>query len=211
MDLAAFFSLPSLTLTQLLHRLVAVAIVIGVYGWIVVVLIDHLGDPGPRHDGRRTPNPLAHLDLIGLVHALFFRVPWIPRLDVDVTKLRGGVGGALVVVVSASVALSLVSLAALGLRSLLSTVLPGDAALVASALLNATADMAIVTAVLQLLPLPPLVGALWAPWAARWPHAWNGTAMRWVGIGIIVMASLTGLLPRWAGHLSQGWRSLVGF
>lgn len=211
MDIFANLSLPSLTLAQLLYRLVAVSIVIGVHGWAVAYLADRLGDPGPRYDGRRTLNPLSHLDVIGLVFGLFFRVTWIPRVDVDVSKLRGRVGGAVIVIVGASVVLAIVSLAALFVRPWLLSLLPNDAALLASALLNTTADIAIATALVQLLPFPPFVGALLVPSTARWKAVWIGPTARWIGIAIVVLAGLSGWIPGLVSVVTRTWRALLGF
>ena len=211
MDIFANLSLPSLTLAQLLYRLVAVVVVIGVYGWAVAYLADRLGDPGPRYDGRRTLNPLTHLDVIGLVFGLFFRVTWIPRVDVDVTKVRGRVGGAVIVAVGASALLAFVSLTALFVRPWLLSLLPNDAALLASALLNTTADIAIVTALVQLLPFPPFVGALLLSSADRWKAVWNGPTARWIGVVVVVLAGLSGWLPRLVSVVTRSWRSLLGF
>ena len=154
-----------LSLAQLLQRLVAALVVVGVHGWVAVALADRLGDLGPRQDGRRTPSPLAHLDLVGLVHALFFRVGWLPRIDVDAQKLRGRWLGALAMTVGASAGLAVFSALLLALQPLVLSVLRNSTAITVSGLLNATADLAIVAAVVHLIPVPPFVGAVWAPWA----------------------------------------------
>lgn len=200
-----------LSLAQLLQRLVAALAVVGVHGWIAVALADRLGDPGPRQDGRRTPSPLAHLDLVALVHALFFRVGWMPRIDVDARKLRGGWLGALAMTVGASVGLAAFSAALLALRPLALSVLRDSAALTVSGLLNITADLAIVAAVVHLLPLPPFVGAAWAPWAVAPSSFWHGARLRWSVVGVLVVLSLLGLTGRWVAPIASGWRSLLGF
>lgn len=203
--------LPSISLTQLLQRLVAVAIVIGVHGFIVAGAAGRLGDPGPGYDGRTTPNPLAQLDLLGFIHAIFFRLPWMPHVDIDVAKLRGGVLGALGVTLLGSAGLALLSAAVLALRPVLLTTLPGEAAVVASGILGVTADVAIIVAVLHLLPMPPLVGAMWVPLPAAARVVWRGPVARWVGTGLIVLASLTGVVPAIASAITRAWRSLLGY
>jgi hypothetical protein len=204
-------SLPSLSLAQLLQRLVATVVVIGVYGWTIAFVADRLGDPGPRYDGRRTLNPLSHLDIAGLVAGLFFRVAWVPRVDVDVTKLRFGVGGAALVVAAGSVALAVLSLLALHLRPLLSGFLPDDVALTVSGVLNATSTIAIATAAIGLLPLPPFGGALVIALGDRARSVWNGPTVRLIGIALVIAVGLAGWLPSVVSQLDRGWRSLVGF
>ncbi|MFN2322554.1 MAG: hypothetical protein ABR510_06300 [Trueperaceae bacterium] len=211
MDWIPEVRLPILSLAQLLQRLVAALVVFGVHGWVAVALADRLGDPGPRQDGRRTPSPLAHLDVVGLVHALFFLVGWMPRIDVDAQKLRGRWLGALAMTVGASAGLAAFSALLLALRPLVLSALGDSTALTVSGLLNATADLAIVAAVVHLLPLQPFVGAAWAPWAAAPSSVWHGARLRWIVVGVLVVLSLVGLTGRWVAPIASGWRSLLGF
>ena len=52
-----------------------------------------LGDPGPRHDGRLTFNPFAHLDILGGISAVLFSVGWIKPIAIDPAELRPGRAG----------------------------------------------------------------------------------------------------------------------
>lgn len=211
MDWLPSLNLPLLSLPQILQRLVAALVVVGVHGWAVAWLAGRLGDPGPTYDGRRVPNPLVHLDLLGLVHALFFRLAWMPRVDADLGKLRGGWLGGLAVVVGSSAVLAVFSALLLFLRAQVPVLLRDSAALTVGGLMNAAVDVAIATAVIHLLPLPPFVGALWAPWAARTSAFWNGPTMRWIGVALVVLASLTGVTGRLLASLLPAWRGLLGF
>jgi hypothetical protein len=202
---------PMLSLPQLLQRLVATLAVVGVHGWLAAALADRLGDPGPRQDGRRTLSPLAHLDLVGLVHALFFRLVWMPRIDVDASKLRGRWLGGLMMTVGASAGLALFSASLLALRPVALAALADSAGLTVSALLNATADFAIIAAAVHLLPLPPFVGAAWAPWAVAPASFWHGARVRWLAVAVLALLSLMGLTARWVGPIASGWRTLLGF
>ncbi|MFH0773864.1 MAG: site-2 protease family protein [bacterium] len=49
---------------------------------------DKLGDPTPRLDGRITLNPLAHLDLSGLLFMLFFGFGWGKPVMFDPFNLK---------------------------------------------------------------------------------------------------------------------------
>ena len=46
-------------------RLLAMVFIAAVHGIAVAGTAFALGDPGPRYDGRLTPNPLSHLDVLG--------------------------------------------------------------------------------------------------------------------------------------------------
>jgi hypothetical protein len=210
-DWIANLALPSLSMAQLLQRIVAVSVVIGVHGWAIAWGSERLGDPGPRRDGRRTPNPLVHLDLVGFIHGLFFRVAWMQRLDIDPSKLRGGHAGALLVTVGASVLLIAVSASLWTIRPLLLSVLRDTAALTVTALLAATADLAIIAAVYHLVPLPPFVGAAFVPVKGRWADLWTSDRLRWIAVGTIVLLSLAGVTGRFATSITQTWRAWVGF
>ena len=79
-----------LTLNQLVLRLVAMVAIAAVHGLAVAGAAVALGDPGPRHDGRFTLNPLAHLDLLGATSGVLFSVGWIKPVAIDPALLRIG-------------------------------------------------------------------------------------------------------------------------
>jgi len=49
---------------------------------------DRLGDPTPRTEGRLTLNPLAHLDPIGTIALLLFRIGWGKPVPIDQFNFR---------------------------------------------------------------------------------------------------------------------------
>src|SRR5690606_24223315 len=115
-----------LSLAQILVRIAAFAIIIGVHGLVLAGLARLLGDRGPAHDGRLTVNPLVHLDLIGLVVALASRTGWIKPIDMDPAAMRLGRAGLVLCAVGALVATVVFGLIMLRLRGPAITVLgPG--------------------------------------------------------------------------------------
>ena len=65
------------SLQQLGLRLAAYVFIGTVHGFAVAASAVALGDEGPRHDGRLSVNPLAHLDVIGTASGVLFSAGWI--------------------------------------------------------------------------------------------------------------------------------------
>jgi Zn-dependent protease len=148
-----------LTLQQLGLRLVAFVFVATVHGVTVAAAAVAMGDQGPRHDGRLTLNPLAHLDLVGTVCAMLFPVGWIKPVAIDPFALRTGRIG-LAIVVAAGTAATLLSAVALGLaRPFILPLLPDTASTTAFALIDFVIALSVWFALVNVLPLPPLTGA----------------------------------------------------
>jgi Zn-dependent protease len=146
------------TLSQLLMRLGAVLVVSAVQGFAVAAAAGALGDAGPRHDGRLTIDPLRHVDFIGGAVALIFAVGWARWVAVDPRALRHGRFDLLLVAFAgfAAVVLGVVALR-LG-RPFLLTLLPDTAAATAFALIQTIIEVGLGSALLGLLPMPPLAG-----------------------------------------------------
>lgn len=203
-------ALPLLSLQQVLTRVVAVVLVVSLHGGAVAWLVNRIGDPGPRYDGRMTLNPLVHLDLVALVHAVFFRVVWLQPFEIDVGALRGGVLGRTTMILGPALVLAGASAIALGLRSAAVTMIEGSGGMVASQVLNTFADIAILSAIASLLPVPPFVGA-WI-WPARVQRTITMTARTYhVASGVVITLSLLGVTSRLLGPVAIAWRSSLGY
>ncbi len=146
------------TLSQLVMRLCAVLVVSAVQGFAIAAVAVALGDAGPGHDGRLTIDPLRHVDWLGGAVALIFAVGWGRWVAVDPRALRHGRIDLLLVVLAAFAA---VLLAVIGLRiarPFLLSLLPDTAAATAFALIQTIIELGLWSALLGLLPLPPLAG-----------------------------------------------------
>jgi len=152
--------LTDFTLQQLGLRLCALILLIGVYGVAVAGAACALGDPGPRHDGRLRLSPLAHLDLLGLVSGVLFWVGWIKPIAVDPQNLRVGRPGLVLVVIAGAVSVLAVALVLQWVRPVVLPLLGDASSSFVFALVDAIGQAAIWFAVLNLLPLPPFMGAL---------------------------------------------------
>jgi Zn-dependent protease len=160
--------LNDLTLPQLLSRLVAFLALTAIHGLLLAAIVRLLGDPTPRYNGRLTLNPLAHLSLLALVMAMLFELGWIAPMKISADKLRLGRFG-LVVAWLGSLLLTLCIVPLVSpLRPLMVTLLPRNAAFVVLELLDALQDLTIWFVAFNLLPVPPLAGALLL--VAIWPR-----------------------------------------
>lgn len=202
-------ALPLLSLPQLLTRLVAVVLVVSLHGWAVAWMTHRLGEPGPRYDGRLTLNPLAHVDLVALVHAVFFRVVWLQPFGIDLGVLRGGVLGRAAMILGPGLLLAAASAIALELRTAAVILIAGTGGSVVSQVLNTFADIALLSALASLLPIPPFMAA-WI-WPARVQTGILTTSRAYyVAAGVVIMLSLFGVTNRWLDPVVVGWRSSLG-
>ncbi len=145
------------TLQQLVLRFVAMVFIAGVHGIAVAGAAVALGDPGPRYDGRLTPNPLRHLDVLGTLAGMF-SAGWIRPIAIDPAELRAGRMG-LVLVVVAGAAATLASVIALRfVRPYLLPLLPDTTSALAFATIETIAELSLWFAIVNVLPLPPMTG-----------------------------------------------------
>ena len=148
------------TLQQLVLRLAVILLLVGLHGGALAATALLLGDKGVRHDGRATASPLAHLDLLGLLAALFFSVGWVKPVAIDPRSLRGGRAALLLPILAAFAADLLLLPLLLLARQFLLPHLPDSAAETLFALVTVAGPLSIGFALANLLPLPPYSGAL---------------------------------------------------
>jgi hypothetical protein len=146
------------TLQQFVLRLLAMVFIAAVHGFAVAGTACALGDPGPRHDGRLTANPLPHLDVLGALSGVF-SVGWIRPIAIDPALLRFGRAG-LVLVVIAGAAATLASVAILRMvRPHLLPLLPDTTSALAFAVIETIGEVSLWFVLVNVLPLPLLTGA----------------------------------------------------
>lgn len=148
-----------LTLQQLLFRLLALLLVAAVHGWTLAAAAGLMGDDGPRHDGRRTLDPFAHLSLLGSLCGVLFGLGWIKPLVLDHDRLRAGRKGSAIVALAGLAAVLGLAAAAPLLRQPVLLAASGNLPLQAVVLLETVGSLALGFTLLNLVPLPPLTGA----------------------------------------------------
>jgi Zn-dependent protease len=147
------------TLQQIVLRFCALLLTVGVHGAAIAGAATALGDPGPRYDGRLSVNPLAHLDLLGLLSGVLFSVGWIKPVAIDPGKLYPGHRALLPIIVVVSIAAILVIAFILRLaRPLLLPLLGDTSSMLAFALIETIGQLGVWFALINLLPVPPLTG-----------------------------------------------------
>lgn len=70
-------------LELLAYSIIAALFAISIHELAHAAVADQLGDPTPRALGRLTLNPLKHLDPIGLIMLVLFRMGWAKPVEVN--------------------------------------------------------------------------------------------------------------------------------
>lgn len=176
-----------LTIQLLVLRFLSGLLIVAVHGAVLAGAAVLLGDKGPRYDGRLTLNPFRHVDLVGLASMMLSGFGWSRPVAIEAAPLRFGRWGLVLAVLAGSVALlALASLILLLIIPAL-TMLPYTAGLAAAAFIRTAARLCIWTALLALIPLPPLAGAhILAALGIRLPPV-TGTILGW---GLLVVSAL---------------------
>ena len=124
---------------------------IGVHEFAHALTADKLGDPTPRAQGRLTLNPIAHIDLMGILFILFWGFGWGKPVQYDPFNLRKPSRDAALIALAGPIAsLSLAIIGAIALRLIPSVLVATVISYVV--LLNVTLG------IFNLVPLYPLDG-----------------------------------------------------
>ncbi|RDY28810.1 site-2 protease family protein [Romboutsia weinsteinii] len=78
----------NLSLSEILVSLVAIAIAISVHEFGHAYAAHLLGDDTAKYDGRMTLNPARHVDPVGLITMLFFRIGWAKPVPVNPNNFK---------------------------------------------------------------------------------------------------------------------------
>ncbi len=121
------------------------------HGWVAY----RLGDPTAKMLGRLSLNPIKHIDPIGTLMLFLFGFGWAKPVPVNFSRLKGGATGMIMVSAAGIIANMLLAFIAFLLQRLGSFApasLPGE-------MLYYMAQINIILAAFNLIPLPPLDGS----------------------------------------------------
>lgn len=175
---------------QVLLRILAMVVIVATHGAFVAGLAILMGDRGPRYDGRLSLNPGKHVEFIGALTMVLFRIGWIKPVAVDLSELRSRTIGVFVIFIG-SLALTLLLAEILWLlRPTLVTAFP-DTSLIRNINLwiDMMATMSVWFVVLNLIPIPPFTGGLVLALIRPNLHKWLVDRLLLVAIviGVIVV------------------------
>lgn len=119
-----------------------------------------LGDPTPKYQGRLTLNPLAHLDPIGTIMLLLFRVGWARPVMINTQYFKNKKQGTLLVSLAGPMANVLLGWVFYNVLRFCTIYLPStglNRSLLLFFLVNVQVNLGLAT--FNLLPIPPLDGS----------------------------------------------------
>lgn len=198
--------LRELSMAEIVSRLAAMLIYAGLQGGLLAVLSLWLGDRRPQHEGRLSINPFNHLTAWGAFSAALFGLSWIRSIWFDPAANRFGRPGAVVVLV-----LGLAGMAALvpvvDMLRPLALLLPTTGGYAVLSVLSQLQLIALGSAVLNLLPIPGLVGG--GVWQIILPDQERRLRrLEPICMAVLIAAIVAGLLPNPAPWLLPGLQRL---
>lgn len=140
-------------------------VIVAIHGFLLAFFARLLGDEGPSHDGRRTLNPFAHMDIFSLAGFAFVQLGWIRLMDISASDIRGGLVGIAAAVLLALLATWAIGQGLMASRLFLVTIVPQDFLMAAEAWLFTFTRLSERFALFNLLPLLSLsAGHLTQTW-----------------------------------------------
>lgn len=200
----------ALSLQQYILRTVAVLVVVAVHGFALAAFARVFGDEGPRQDGRLTLNPLVHLDLVGAIAVILYRVGWMRPMRIDHEELRGGRISLVAIVLLTSAVTAAVAILAQLLKPLVAMSISGDVGLTLQSVITTFGRIGLWFSVVNLLPLTPFTGGHLLAAVAPKAGKWLDRHLLWptIAVALLIMSGLAEQLVaplyRWLAVLGVG-------
>lgn len=159
MDLSilSLFSNPQAFLLELIYRVPAILVALSFHEWAHAYAAYRLGDPTARNVGRMTVNPLAHIDVFGLIMLVLVRFGWAKPVPVNTRNLSKPRRDSIIISVAGVVTNLLLAFITTGVLYLMWCGLDFYNEVVNSFLLNFL-FINLGLFVFNLIPIPPLDG-----------------------------------------------------
>ncbi|MAN75802.1 hypothetical protein OF122_07380 [Pelagibacterium flavum] len=180
-----------LSFLQILTRAIAAIIVMTFMGFCATGFARVLGDRGVVYDGKLTLNPFVHCDLFGLLAGIVGRVCWVRPIAIDPVENRMGRATPVVVALLTFAALFVFSRVVLLSLPLVAVHWPISSAALADATIRMTSSMAVWTLVINLVPVPPLLGGYLLLSLTPRTHKWLAKRHLYVSIALAALIVAT--------------------
>lgn len=149
-------------ISQLIYTLPAVLIAISMHEFAHGYVSYRLGDPTPKHMGRLSVNPLAHLDPVGTICLLVFHFGWAKPVGVNPYYYKDRKKGMVMVALAGPIMnflIAFISIAFMGLILKITGGYGGTFIRYIFSFLNYLFIINIGLGVFNLIPVPPLDGS----------------------------------------------------
>ncbi|MBU5674933.1 site-2 protease family protein [Alkaliphilus sp. MSJ-5] len=149
-------------ISQLLYTLPAILIAISMHEFAHGYVSYRLGDPTPKHMGRLSVNPLAHLDPVGTICLLIFHFGWAKPVGVNPYYYKDRKKGMVMVALAGPIMnffIAFISIFAMGLILKVTGGYAGEFIIYIFNFLNYLFIINIGLGAFNLIPVPPLDGS----------------------------------------------------
>lgn len=190
-------------LSNILVTLVAVAIALSVHEFGHALAAYLLGDNTAKAYGRLTLNPAKHVDPVGLITLLIFRIGWAKPVPVNPNNFKSYKWGNVIVSLAGAIGNIVAAIIAV-------IVMKNSHMYAIYTIASTTASLNIAFAAFNLLPIPPLDG--WGVVSAFIPLKWSEFVYKYESYGqlILLLAIFTGTYSIIVDPIRRVILSIVG-
>lgn len=165
-------------LSDILVKLVAIAIALSVHEFGHALAAYLLGDNTAKAYGRLTLNPVKHVDPIGLITLLIFRIGWAKPVPVNPNNFKSYKLGNVIVSLAGAIGNIIAAIVSL-------VILNNSNMYAIDIIFSTTAAFNIGFAAFNLLPIPPLDG--WGVVSYFIPLKWSEFVYKYESYGQLIL------------------------
>lgn len=168
-------------LSEILIQIVAIATAISVHEFGHAFSAHLLGDDTAKNSGRMTLDPIKHVDLLGLLSMIFFKIGWAKPVPINSSNFKNYKIGSILVSLAgplSNVLMAIICIFIMKYANLEALVL----------IANSTMVYNVFFASFNLLPLPPLDG--WGIVSQFIPYKYNDIVYKYENMSSIIFLLL---------------------